>query len=780
MKTQVLNLMNKIPGMKHINASLSLVPFANFLKQKIAENSSIRTPFFEFALKRIQDIPGWDKEIRHEDVNKFKEIFELIYFTFSPPVTDESKDAWALSEPLSPVIIFSTAAFNNLIATKDGYIKADILNNDRNSNRAATRIKLLYSLILHRLFHLATVTKNEIIHSIKDEATGLNRFYKLEFDTQFIDVVYEGGQALDLSGFQANHQNIEESHAKLQEFLPISKFRFEGFSIVHITDITTEYAIEHIKDIIVNLAPGQEIFQDITDSLKNLIGDNNIEVKLFPILKVNDRLIMDNFEDIEKHLNKQCYEYGFDKNRYLEMLNEFTENPHLLFYPDLGVVQESESEIVPFIRLLGVKSLVLIPVYFQKRLVGVLQLFSKEQNKLTAQTVSVMNPVIPLLEQLLQTIIDDFELTIDNVIKNKFTSLQPSVQWRFNEIAWQYLRQKKSGGKGEIGHVYFNDVYPLYGAIDIRNSTAQRNEALQKDMACRLNLMTGLLQKMKGKMDMDLLDELIFKANKWRNHIEQIISSEDEYRMLMFFENEAEPVLNHFRNSANGLGPLIDEYFQATHPEGVTFENRRQLEEALQSINNSIGNNLDKMNAKIQQLYPCYFEKFRSDGIEYDIYIGQSISPQQDFNQLYLKNLRLWQLSSMAEIAKDTHDLLPKLPKKLETTQLIFIHTNPIDISFRNDERRFDVEGAYNIRYEMVKKRIDKVHIKSSSERLTQPDTIALVYFQQKDIEEYMTYINFMQEQGIIEDHLEFLELEDLQGLYGLKALRLTIKTAQN
>lgn len=762
--------------MQRINASLSLLPFVNFLEQKIAENNSIRTPFFEFVLQRIQDIPGWNKEIGHSDIDKFKEIFELIYFTFSPPVTDEHQDAWALSEPLSPVIIFSTAAFDRLIATNDGCIKDDILNSDQNNSRAAARIKLLYSLILQRLFHLNTVTKNEIIHSIRDETTGLNRFYKLEFDTQFVDVIYEGGQPLDLSGFQTKHQNIEESQSKLQEFLPLSKFRFEGFSIVHITDITTEYAIEHIKDVIVNLAPGQEIFQDITESLKNLIGDNNIEVKLFPILKVNGRLMLDSFEDIEAYITKQCCELGFDKSRYLAILNEFTENPHLLFYPDLEVVQEGESELVPFIRLLGVQSLVIIPVYFQKKLVGVLQMFSKEKGRLAAQTVSVVTPVIPLLEQLLQTIIDDFELTIDNVIKNKFTSLQPSVQWRFNEVAWEYIRQIKAGEKAEIGHVYFNDVYPLYGAIDIRNSTIQRNEALQKDMACRLGLMISLLQKIKGKMAMELLDELIFKATKWQNHIEQGISSEDEYRILMFFENEAEPLLRHFRKSANGLGVLIDEYFEASQPSGVTFMHRRQLEEALQTINNSIGNNLDKMNAKIQELYPCYFEKFRSDGIEYDIYIGQSISPREDFNQLYLKNLRLWQLSSMAEIARETHHLLPQLPKKLETTQLIFIHTNTIDISFRNDERRFDVEGAYNIRYEMVKKRIDKVQIKDSNERLTQPGTIAIVYFQQKDIEDYLTYINFMQEQGIIDNNLEFLELEDLQGINGLKALRLTVK----
>lgn len=129
----------------------------------------------------------------------------------------------------------------------------------------------------------------------------------------------------------------------------------------------------------------------------------------------------------------------------------------------------------------------------------------------------------------------------------------------------------------------------------------------------------------------------------------------------------------------------------------------------------------------------------------------------------------------MAIIAKLSHSLMAQLPKPLQTTQLIFIHTNPIDISFRYDERHFDVEGAYNIRYEIVKKRIDKVHLKNSSERLTQPDKIAFVYFQPKDIEDYLSYINYLQKQDILNDDLEFLELEELQGVSGLKALRVGV-----
>jgi hypothetical protein len=68
-----------------------------------------------------------------------------------------------------------------------------------------------------------------------------------------------------------------------------------------------------------------------------------------------------------------------------------------------------------------------------------------------------------------------------------------------------------------------------------------------------------------------------------------------------------------------------------------------------------------------------------------------------------------------------------------------------IAISFRRDERKFDVEGSYNIRYEVIKKRLDKVHIKDTGERLTQPLKIAIVYSNPKDFVEYEEYINFLQ-----------------------------------
>jgi hypothetical protein len=146
------------------------------------------------------------------------------------------------------------------------------------------------------------------------------------------------------------------------------------------------------------------------------------------------------------------------------------------------------------------------------------------------------------------------------------------------------------------------------------------------------------------------------------------------------------------------------------------------------------------------------------------------------FDLVFLKNLRLWQLLTMVEITRRTAALKATLPVPLDTTQLILIHGQPLSIRFRQDERQFDVDGAYNIRYEIIKKRIDKATVLGTGERLTQPGTIALVYAQSREAVEYYEYIDYLQDRGLLEPGVEELELEELQGVKGLLALRVRVQ----
>ncbi|MDX1702612.1 MAG: hypothetical protein R3250_18420, partial [Melioribacteraceae bacterium] len=115
-----------------------------------------------------------------------------------------------------------------------------------------------------------------------------------------------------------------------------------------------------------------------------------------------------------------------------------------------------------------------------------------------------------------------------------------------------------------------------------------------------------------------------------------------------------------------------------------------------------------------------------------------------------------------------------ELDHELRVASLILVHSNPLAIKFRMEEKQFDVDGAYNIRYEIIKKRIDKANIKGTNERITVPGKIAIIYTQEKDAQEYLKYIKYMQAKQLF-GKVEKLELEDLQGVSGLKALRVEV-----
>jgi hypothetical protein len=365
---------------------------------------------------------------------------------------------------------------------------------------------------------------------------------------------------------------------------------------------------------------------------------------------------------------------------------------------------------------------------------------------------------------------------LQKIIREKFTSVQPAVEWKFNEQAWNYLRKTIHGEEPEIDTIAFNDVSPLYGAVDIRNSSIERNYAIRKDIIEQLSLIGDTLNIIQQHVQLPVLEELEFKNKTLSQSLHDELSPEEELRLNDFVDHEIEPLFKHLKNMGGAVGNHVNAYFIAVNENhGHIYHHRREYEESLNSINKALGNYLDSEKEKIQEVYPSYFEKYRTDGIEYNIYIGQSIAPHKPFDAVYLRNLRLWQLRSMSDIARLTHKLQPKLKVPLQTTQLILVHNKPIDISFRRDERKFDVEGAYNIRYEMIKKRIDKVRIYNSDERLTQPGKIALVYTNPKEADEYLQYITFLQNKNLLLNDLEHLELEELQGVIGLKAIRVGV-----
>jgi hypothetical protein len=324
--------------------------------------------------------------------------------------------------------------------------------------------------------------------------------------------------------------------------------------------------------------------------------------------------------------------------------------------------------------------------------------------------------------------------------------------------------------------ISFKDVYPLYGSIDIRNSSVERSNAIQLDLLEQLTIASDVLKKASRIVDFPILRETQFRVEKYINAASDTLLSDDEMQIYDFLQIHLDSIFHNLLELKPELKRVINDYFSALDPtRKIVYHHRKQYEDSITRINDTLDRFIDQEQQAVQEIYPHYFERYITDGVEFNIYVGQSLSPHKRFSDIYVRNLKLWQITFLTKAARLTHTLEKRLPLTLQTTQLILAHSVPLSISFRRKERKFDVDGAYNIRYEIIKKRIDKVHIRDSEERLTQPGKIAIVYSQQKELLEYLEYIEFLQGEKLLGDNLEHVDLEDTQGISGLKAVRVDV-----
>jgi hypothetical protein len=776
MQTRSFYINKRLSGHDLVETSLSFKPFTRKLRERLQSESSIKAKFYSFVLDHFKaDRQLTDVLADTEQAQNDEYALELIYSTLSPVLQSEEKSFWALSTPVPNQVLYSTDAFYKLITSRDiSEASSSIIADDDDFKKQ--QLEFIYRLILKRLYHFTSAFSS---NSYSNDETGLCRYYHIHIDTTFIDIKVEGQlPELDFETIE-NYLHEDAGVEVIAELLPLSMFKLEGFSVITLEDVTPRRAIEDIREAIINpLDDQKELYRNVIKSLKILTENNDVQFGLLPFLKLNGEPLFDLSSCSESVLMQSAQRYGVAEEVYNALVNRYEQEPKAVFFSSISETRQQKHLFLRALREAGIKSYAVIPVFYNKHIAGIMEVYSEKKLVFYENLLSRLEFAIPLIAQLLQNSIEHFNECVNEVIKERFTSLQPSVQWKFNEVAWEYIKDaKKSRKPAEQNTISFKDVYPLYGAIDIRNSTIERNIALQHDLTRLIKLLLKIVKTLDERYPHVQWKVLQDKANELLDAASDDVNTSEEMEINNFLEHEAGLMLRHFREQNPEAGEVVDLYLEliTSDCEGPAFTHRNRLETAMQMINACVNGYFEQAQHTLQNIYPSYFEKFRTDGVEYDAYVGQAIAPKKPFQADYLRQMRLWQLSSMVEVSRLTHNLLEQMPAALQTTQLIFIHSMPIDISFRNDERRFDVEGAYNIRYEVIKKRIDKVTLLNSGERLTQPGKIAIVYFTEAEANEQLGYIKQLQTQNLLLPHVEMLELEELQGVVGLKALRVSV-----
>ncbi|HTY21492.1 MAG TPA: GAF domain-containing protein [Desulfomonilaceae bacterium] len=615
-----------------------------------------------------------------------------------------------------------------------------------------------------------------LIRVATEPTTGLDRYFRFWPDIRFMDIrAIEPLKPLTDEERKTIVEHITEPEV-VSEILHPENFEFHGFSVVRAVDVTQS---ELLSDLQWELVGGGSMFAGdrflrLQHFLEVIFQRSDLCIGLAAVQ--DDELLM-----LSTGCGGECNCIYCDSLHVPtvqfkgSLFQKAVDSSRILRVSDLSKVPDRSPMDEQLLRE-GIRSLLIAPLIYQGELLGVLNVGSPRPSDLGPTQEILASGVLPSFALALKRGLNELNSQVDTIIKQKCTAVHPAVEWRFRKAALSHLDRTSKGESSDMEPIVFRDVYPLFAASDIRGSSEARNRAIQADLMEHLHLAINVLREAEAVRSLPIFSELSHRIDSYRELIEGGLARGDETALINFLRNEFEQVFPLLRGFGPAVTDAMQHYSEAIDPAmGTVYRDRRDFEQSMADFNRNVSLYLDREEAEAQAMFPHYFNKHQTDGVEYLIYVGASMVENVEFSRLHVTNLRLWQLMVACGMAWHCNTFNKNLKVPLEATHLILVNDSPLSIRFRFDEKRFDVDGAYDIAHEIVRSRVDKAMIKGTNERLTQPDRIAVVYSRPDEAEEMHQHIKFMQRQGLLSDDLEWLELDDLQGVQGLKALRITV-----
>lgn len=681
--------------------------------------------------------------------------------------------------PFQEYVIKASQRYKNIINTAGENFIPEIKNFDEDHYYI-----MGCSIILRQYYNYKIDFRRPFFYEIPD-SDGMLRYYRILYNGDYITIEKKDNAPTitqeDVDILLDNFDNI----SLWKEKFPKESYVFKGFVLANLYDATTDVSISNFKSGLLRYEKENidftddfhKIFQAIFNLPELRIGFSNYNkeentFELVPFKEINSYILYGDTESsCDTALCKSSYNAVFNTGKYFALSDI---EKQLRITPNIKMYENLNDQ--------GIQSIILAPIRSKGKLLGIMELASPQKSELNSINANKLDDIMPYLIDAVLRNKAQQENEIDLIIQNECTSIHKSIYWKFEKEAKRYLKlQFDNDINAQFRDVVFKNVYPLFGQIDIKGSSETRNKATQQDILLQLHNAINILESAHKDEPLPVYEQLMFHLNTYYKDINTVLEVDSERKVLNFLKSNIQPLFTHLLKKNAKLNKLVTAYRDQIEDNlGLVYKYRKIYDDTVTLLNKRMATVLKKKQKEAQKIYPHYFELFKTDGVEHNMYVGESITKEDSFNKIYLYNLRLWQLQLMCEMENVHFTLSRKLENPLEVASMILVFNTSLSVRYRMDEKRFDVDGTYNARYEVVKKRVDKAFIKGTKERVTQPGKLTIVYSQKEDEEEYLGYISFLQTKKFLGDQIEIVELEDLQAVTGLKAIRVNMLYSLN
>lgn len=676
----------------------------------------------------------------------------------------------AASVPITNIMFNYTERFKNILNDADREFSMEFRQVDDDEFYI-----FCCCLILQSYFKKDIRTSLPFYYDIPDK-NGIIKHYKITINSDFTEI-FPTENAEIPSDEIVNYLMDNMDDVKMwKKYFPPESWYLKGFTIITLVDSTVEIALSELKSNIIEITPGNPVPNNLNEIFKSL----------FDIPQVNFGFMLYD----EKHHNLQKLDFYnnvfttpildfwfslLNKKLRSKAISNISYNPKPIIVSDIINLDEEIKKIPSYQSLEehNIRSFMIIPIVKDGKFLAALEFTSSIPNSFNGLKLKKIEPFLDVILFPIDRFNFEKNNQIEAIIQREYTSVHESVVWKFRNEAEKYFNAMISNKMYTLKEISFKKLIPLFGQTDIRSSSEKRIKYMLEDLNHQLLSLQNIFDEIPNGSE-----KMKSKILRLKDSLNNDLKGDTERKIQKYLKNNIHPALREIQEEtlSEKMKHDIHHYFGEISPKSELFYiQRNKLDESITLINRKIADILDEKQTLAQHIFPHFYERFKSDGVEHNLFVGQSISPNQKYSGDVIKELRFWQLETMCLVEHQLESFKTSLPIYLELAPLIFVYNEKVNIRFRMDEKRFDVDGAYNSYYEIIKKRLDKALVKNSTERLTTPGKMTIVYLEKEHEKEYLGYIAKLQEKNLLKNDVEFLEVQDLQGVTGLFALRVSL-----
>jgi hypothetical protein len=417
--------------------SLSLEPLIAYWQEREASSNPGVARLAKSIGEQVAEQPGARGPITDWEVlDRCRYLVETLMLAVFPPASFASDINGAVG-PFQRRCFYATPHFEEVMLGKDGIIKQP-LNVDLPTMEHQLTL-MAYQLILHRVYGAELPPQGNILFTVPDYSIGLYRHYDVCFNSAFVHVRLLSEQP-PLTPEQIEHLQHNRHRLELWlELLPPQHFQLEGFNLIQLVDVTGQEVLSELKYDLLERGVLQTpaSFEQIQEKLRVLFGQPSLQLGI-AAYDEKKRAFVDfgrklNHSFLTKQVDQAHADSSF-RRIYTRLLQE--RKPLVL--QDVARA-DLPDDLKQQILGLGIKSAILALLPYGDDTLGLLELGAPEAGVLDEFDLEKVAQFVPLFAVAMKRNAEDLHARVQAIIREKFTAIHPTMEWRFAEAARNLL-----------------------------------------------------------------------------------------------------------------------------------------------------------------------------------------------------------------------------------------------------------------------------------------------------------------------------------------------------